>query len=64
MVIDHATISPITDDDEFFEIIEILQNEWYIGSENDDDFFQEIQNQKPFIFTLNKDSSTVLNICY
>lgn len=59
MVIDHATICPITDDDEFFETLEILQNEWYIGSEIDDEFFQNIQDQKPFIFTLSKDSTTV-----
>lgn len=59
MTIDHATIFPISDDDEFFEALESLQNEWYIGSENDEEFANKIQDQQPFIFTLQKDSSTV-----
>ena len=56
MIIDHATISPISDNDEFFETLDSYIQEWFIGSENDEEFSRQINAKKPFLFSLQNDS--------
>jgi hypothetical protein len=54
------TLSPISDDEEFFETLASYENEWFIGSENDSEFIQCILSNKPFIFSLSRDSNKVI----
>ncbi|CAF0745830.1 unnamed protein product [Brachionus calyciflorus] len=56
MTIDHATLSPISDDDEFFETLDSYEKEWFIGCENDEEFGRQINEKKPFLFSLQRDS--------
>jgi hypothetical protein len=55
MVIDHVTICPISDDDEFFDNMKTYEQEWFIGTETDPEFTQNILANKPFLFSLFKD---------
>ncbi len=59
MVIDHSTIYPINDDEEFFDTLKTYEQEWFIGSENDLAFSQSIINNKEFLFNLYKDTEKV-----
>jgi hypothetical protein len=64
MVLDNATICPITDDEEFFDSIKTYEEEWFIGTEADNEYSQNILLNKPYIFSLCKDSSKVSFICF
>lgn len=55
MAIDHVTICPISDDDEFFDNLKTYEQEWFIGTETDPEFAQNILASKPFLFSLYKD---------
>lgn len=60
MIIDHATISPISDDGEFFDLLESYEQEWFIGSEKEPEYAQNICNNKPYLFSLHRDASKVI----
>ena len=64
MVIDNMTLCPISDDDEFFETLASYENEWFIGSENHSEFNQCVLSNKPFIFSLSRDSSKVIEFFF
>jgi hypothetical protein len=59
MVIDSVSIYPISDDDEFFETLKSYETEWFIGNESEPDFSQNIVLNKPYLFTLCKDTVNV-----
>ena len=59
MVVDSVSIYPITDDEEFIDTLKLYEKEWFIGSDNEPDFAQSILQNKPFLFSLCKDSSNV-----
>ncbi len=63
MVIDSVSICPISDEDEFFDTLKSYETEWFIGSESEPEFSQNILLNKPFLFTLCKDSVNVRSLC-
>lgn len=60
MIIDHATICPITDNDEFFETLNSYRQDWFIGSETDEEFSKQINAKKPYLFSLQNDSKVII----
>ncbi len=60
MIIDNATICPITDDDEFFDTLKTYETEWFIGNETDIQYSQNVLNNKEFLFSLYKDTKNVI----
>ena len=59
MIIDHATIYPVSEDEEFFETLKSYEQDWFIGTEADPDYSTHILNNKQFLFSLYMDSTTV-----
>ena len=61
MSIDHFTyISPISNDDEFFDALKDYAKNWFIGTESDNEFSQNIMQNKPFIFSVYRDTNKVI----
>lgn len=59
LVIDHVTICPIENDDEFIDSIKTYEQDWFIGTETDTDYATNIINNKQYLFSLYKDPQKV-----
>jgi hypothetical protein len=60
MAIDGFTIYPISDDSEFFETLQDYEQNWFIGTENDNEFSENISKNKPFVFNVYRDTNKVI----
>ena len=59
MVIDHISICPITEDEEFFDTLKTYEQDWFIGIESEPEYSKNILNNKEFLFSMYKDSKNV-----
>jgi hypothetical protein len=59
MAIDSFTIYPISDDSEFFETLQDYEQNWFIGTEMDTEFSENISKNKPFVFNVYRDLNKV-----
>jgi hypothetical protein len=64
LAIDCLIISPCETDDDLFETLKTFETDWFIGHENDPEYILNIQNCKPYIFTLFDDTGKVSGTIY
>ena len=61
---DEAVLGEVTSEDELVEYMTEYDRDWYLGSEIGHEWQLSIMDEKPFLFSLGRDKSKVINWKY